>query len=111
MAKKSNFLFTMDLLILSVLKEKDCYGYELIKMISHDSQQLIVPKMGTIYPVLYNLLENNYISSYEKYIKTKARVYYHIEEKGLEHLNQLTQEYDQLVNVLNNMIHRKENNR
>jgi len=28
MSKKSNLLFILNLLILSILKEKDCYGYE-----------------------------------------------------------------------------------
>ena len=110
MSKKSNLLFTLDLLILSILKEKDCYGYELIKIISQETKELVIPKMGTLYPVLYNLLENNYISSYEIYIKTKPRIYYHIEEKGYEYLDLLIQDFDNMVNTLTHLIHKENNN-
>lgn len=108
MAKKSNFLFTLDLLVLSILKDKDCYGYELIKIISHDTKEIVNPKMGTMYPILYELLENNYISCYEEHIKSKTRVYYHIEEPGIKYLQEITKEYDELVNALNFIIHKKE---
>ena len=37
-----------------------------------------------MYPILYKLQDENYISSYEKVIERKVRVYYHIEEKGKE---------------------------
>ena len=110
MAKKSNLLFTLDLLILSVLKEKDCYGYELIKIITNKTHEMIVPKMGNMYPVLYNLLENHYISSYEVYIKSKSRIYYHIEEDGYKYLDQLIQEFDCLMNSIHSMIHEEDFN-
>ena len=83
MAKNSNFLFKLDLLILSILKEHDCYGYEMTKIITRESNNLIVPKIGTMYPVLHELLSNNYISSYEQFVGNKARVYYHLERKRL----------------------------
>lgn len=110
MSKKSNLLFTLDLLVLSILKEKDCYGYELIKIITEQTNELITPKMGTMYPVLYDLLEKNYISSYEVYIKTKPRIYYHLEEKGYEHLQSLVKEFDNMVNTLVYIIHKEGKN-
>ena len=108
MSKKSNLLFTLDLLILSLLKEKDYYGYELIKIISQETDNLVVPKMGTLYPVLYDLLENKYISSYEKYIKTKPRIYYHLEDEGYKYLELLIQDFDNMVNTLTKLVHKGE---
>lgn len=108
MAKNSNFLFKLDLIILSVLKEKDCYGYELTKIIDERSQGLIVPKIGTMYPVLHDLLANQYISSYEVYIGTKARIYYHLEERGVEHLKELVNQYVELTKAINTIIKEEE---
>ena len=104
LAKNTNFLFKLDLLVLSVLKEKDCYGYELTKIISQKTNDLVIPKVGTMYPILHELLENNYISSYEEYIKTKARVYYHIEDKGIQYLAKIVKEYKDLVNAINSIV-------
>ena len=41
MAKNTNYLFKLDLLLLSILKEKDKYGYEMIKEISQRTDNLI----------------------------------------------------------------------
>lgn len=54
MAKYSNYLFKLDLLILSVLKHKDMYGYELSKLISDKTHGYVVPKHGTMYPIIIN---------------------------------------------------------
>ena len=44
MAKTSNYLFKLDLMILSLLKEKDQYAYELTKEIAEKSKGRIEPK-------------------------------------------------------------------
>lgn len=108
MAKYSNYLFKLDLLILSVLKTKDMYGYELSKIIEEKSHGLIVPKHGTMYPIIYRLLEDEEITSTTILVNNKARVYYHLEEKGKEHLKELVQEYDNLVHQINNIVHKEE---
>lgn len=45
MAKTSNYLFKLDLMILSLLKEKDQYAYELTKEIAEKSKGRIEPKI------------------------------------------------------------------
>lgn len=105
MAKNSNYLFKLDLLILSLLKERDMYGYEMTKIISEVSQGIIVPKHGTMYPIIYNLIEENYITSYTELVNNKARVYYHIEEKGKKYLERITNEYDTLVKSIDLIVH------
>lgn len=105
MAKYSNYLFKLDLLILSVLKEKDMYGYELSKIIEEKSHGFIVPKHGTMYPIIYKLIEDGYITSDTVLVKNKARVYYHLEEKGRVYLQQLVEDYDNLVQEINNIVH------
>ena len=109
MAKYSNYLFNLDLLILSVLKHKDMYGYELSKLISDKTHGYVVPKHGTMYPIIYKLIEEGYIQSYTVVVNNKARVYYHLEDKGKIYLQQLVEDYDNLVQQINNIVHGEEN--
>ena len=83
MARKNSF-FKLDMLLLCIIAKQDCYGYEITKQIKLYSHELIDIKEGTMYPILYKLQDENYISSYEKVIERKVRVYYHIEEKRLK---------------------------
>lgn len=109
MAKYSNYLFKLDLLILSVLKNKDMYGYELAKVIEERTNGTVVPKHGTMYPIIYKLIEDGYITNNTMLVKNKARVYYHLEDKGEKYLQQLIEDYDNLVQQINNIVHGGEN--
>ena len=50
--------------------------------------------MGSLYPALYKLIDNKYITDYKKQAgKRLVRVYYHIEPSGEELLEALKAEY------------------
>lgn len=49
-------LYRIEMLILKVLEEDDCYGYQLTQTIKEKTGGQIVLKEGTLYPVLYRLL-------------------------------------------------------
>lgn len=83
---KANTFFNIDMLVLSVLKVNDCYGYEIIKMMKTISKDAFSIREGTLYPIMHNLLKKGYISSYDQIVNKKIRVYYHIEETGIEYL-------------------------
>ena len=85
---KSNSFFNIDMLVLSLLKVKDCYGYELVKLIKEISNGSLDIKEGTLYPVVHNLLKKEYISSRDEIVNKKIRVYYHIEPIGKEYLEE-----------------------
>ena len=104
MAKNTNFLIKLDLLLLSTLVHQDRYGYEMTKIISEKTNYLFVPKHGTMYPILYNLLNNQYISSYNQVVDNKNRVYYHLEDSGKIYLEQLKKEYSDLIQAINCVI-------
>ena len=57
---KSNSFFNIDMLVLSLLKVSDCYGYELVKLIKEISNGSLDIKEGTLYPVVHNLLKKEY---------------------------------------------------
>ena len=54
---------------------------------------------GTMYPILYKLQDQGYISDRQvKVGKRQTRVYYHLEPAGKDYLSQLTHDYYQMVN-------------
>jgi len=111
MDNKSNFRRgSVELLVLHLLKEKDCYGYELSKNIKLRSNDVLDIPVGSLYPALYKLIDNGYISDYKKQLgKRRVYVYYHIEDLGKERLEALLTDYystnNGIQNVLNHKIH------
>ena len=104
MAKNSNYFIKFDLIILSVLRDKDRYAYEITKYVKEATNDLIIPKQGTMYPFIYKLLEQEYITSYQEVVGSKIRIYYHLEEKGKEYLENELDNYYKLVDSLNNLF-------
>ena len=92
MPKKSIY-FKFDMLILSLLKQRDCCGYEITNSIKELSDGVIDIKEGSLYPSLYKMVDKGYISSKDEYVNRKLRDYYHIEDAGKEYLEQLIKEY------------------
>lgn len=80
--KITKSFFNMELVILSSLVNNDCYGYEIASTIMDKSDGIVEIKEGALYPILTRLKEGGYVTSYEKIINRKIRVYYHIEKKG-----------------------------
>lgn len=107
MANKSNF-YKLEMLILSVLKNEDCYGYQINKWIREKSNGEILIGDGTMYNILYKLLDEKYISSYERKVGRKIRVYYHIETEGLAYLEELIEEFNKMVDIVRNITQQKE---
>lgn len=84
---------TVDLVVLSVLNEKDMYGYEIVKAVQDKSGGNFELPLGTLYPVLYRFLENGYLSDRDEIVNKRLRKYYHLEERGKEYYKKLLQEY------------------
>lgn len=88
----------MSLVILSLLKREDMYGYQLVQETIHSSGGRIVTQEGSLYPVLYKLLDQGLISDRKVQVgKRMTRVYYHLEPAGEERLAQLIEEYKQMT--------------
>ena len=94
-----------DLLILSILDSHDSYMYELIKSIADYSENLLVISQNTIYTAAYKLEREGKISEYSKLVgKKRTRVYYHLEPKGKEYLNELLESYQNTTAGINNIF-------
>lgn len=70
------------MLILSLLEEKDRYGYEMIEALREKSQNVFELKAGTLYPLLHGLEEKNFVSCYEQEVVGKVRKYYSLTATG-----------------------------
>ena len=88
----------MSLVILALLKKEDMYGYQLVQQTNYISGGRIVTQEGSLYPVLYRLLDQGLISDRKVQVgKRMTRVYYHLEPAGEERLEKLVEEYKQLT--------------
>lgn len=88
----------MSLVILGLLKKEDMYGYQLVQETERLSGGRIVTQEGSLYPVLYKLQDQGYISDRRvKVGKRMTRVYYHLEPSGEARFQDLLQEYETLT--------------
>lgn len=84
----------MSLVILGLLKREDMYGYQLVQETERISGGRIVTQEGSLYPVLYKLVDQGLISDRKLLVgKRMTRIYYHLEPAGQKRLEELTQEY------------------
>ena len=88
----------MSLVVLSLLKREDMYGYQLVQETEKQSDGRLTTQEGSLYPVLYKLLDQGYISDRKVQVgKRMTRVYYHIEPAGEEKLRELIREYEEMT--------------
>lgn len=108
---KSNTFFNMDMLVLSILRTKDCYGYEISKKIKELSNGAISVKDGTLYPIVYNLMGKGFVTSRDEIHNKKIRVYYHLETAGEEYLEHTLEEFQKRIKGVFDIIAYGEENK
>ena len=70
----------MALILLSLLRREDMYGYQLVQETERRSGGRLKTQEGSLYPVLYRLQEQGLISDRRVLVgKRMTRVYYHLE--------------------------------
>ena len=111
MASKNYFMNgTTELLVLSLLKARDRYVYEIVKAIEDLSGGLLDISQNTVYTATYKLESDEMISEYSKLVgKKRTRIYYHIEPKGIEYLNRLQEIYLNTTEGINKVINNIDN--
>lgn len=94
-----------DTIILSLLLEKDSYGYEISKDIRLITKDQYIIKETTLYSAFSRMEKNNYIESYygnETY--GKRRTYYKITPNGVSYYHEKCKEWHITVNVIEKFI-------
>lgn len=95
----------LDACVLSIIQEKEVYGYEL-------SQKLLDSGLGnisegTIYPVLLRLQKKKLITSeMRKSDYGPQRKYYFITEEGKTALHEMTEEWNDIVAPISKLINK-----
>lgn len=88
----------MSLVILGLLQKEDMYGYQLVQETSRQSGGRITTQEGSLYPVLYKLVDQGLISDKKVQVgKRMTRVYYHLEPTGEQRLKELIREYEEIT--------------
>lgn len=99
----------MSLVILALLRREDMYGYQLVQETAQTSGGRIVTQEGSLYPVLYKLLEQGLISDRKVQVgKRMTRIYYHLEPAGEQRLQELIREYEEISAGLHQIIRESE---
>lgn len=86
-----------EILVLYLLSKEDLYGYQITQLFNQKSGGRFTMLEGTLYLILYKLVEAGYLSTYSKTVGIKrTRKYYHIEPAGTEYLKRILEEYDEI---------------
>lgn len=93
----------LELLVLSLLMDRDMYGYELVEEISHH----IDISEGTIYPLLRRLKNEKYVETYLKESQSgPPRKYYRLTEIGKDISVSQLNEWESFIKSVNNILRR-----
>lgn len=94
---------TSPLVVLSLLRERPMYGYEIsAEMKERSNGQYTI---AVLYPVLYRLKEQGYIEESGTEISDgRARSYYRITPSGIEYLEETCSEYNAISVVFETLL-------
>ena len=91
----------LELCVLSLLAAGECYGYELVTVIS----KTIAISEGTIYPLLNRLKADGFVETYlQESNEGPPRKYYRLSPEGATHYTALKAEWNQFVKSVSNIL-------
>ena len=92
---------TIELVLLLLLQKEQKYGYQLSQELSEFSEGKYELKETTMYPTLYRLTQNGYLSFEQVKVGIKrTRVYYLITDAGREYLQKIIDEYNTITQAI-----------
>lgn len=86
----------LEFCVLAALREKDSYGYQIIK----DVSEYIDISESTLYPILRRLESDGKVESYNTEYNNRIRKYYRMTERGVIALKEFVSERNKLITVL-----------
>ena len=92
---------TLEMIVLSVVRRGDCYGYELVQRIS----ECMEITEGTVYPLMKRLKDSGLIESYiVESTEGPPRKYYRITDNGKGKLAALSVEWFAFVKSVSRLL-------
>jgi PadR family transcriptional regulator PadR len=93
------------IILLSLLSEKEMYGYEITEKVQELSEGYLSYKEGTLYPALKRLELNGLVESYwEKSSEGPRRKYYKVTNTGRKALADQKQEWNMFQKVMHRIV-------
>ena len=92
---------SIDILLLSLMNSRDMYGYEMVKELKENSDELYSMSEGTLYPALKRLETKKFLTSYWEESNTGAkRKYYQITKSGTKELSRKLKEWEKVSQLI-----------
>ncbi len=91
-------------LVLSVLENKDLYGYKIIRELEIRSEKAFEMSEGTLYPILHALEKEKLLEAYWNEVDGRNRKYYHITKKGKKELAAKKEEWNSFASNVNRVL-------
>ncbi len=92
------------MLILTLLNERELYGYQLIKELELMSEGVFDLKEGTLYPILHAMETEHWLESYWEEAEGRKRKYYRITDSGKRQLQEKKQEWRLYAGAVNRVL-------
>lgn len=93
------------ILILTMLKKRSMYGYEMIRELDEQSAGVFTLKEGTLYPILHTLEERGMVQSFwQPGQGVRKRKYYSVTDAGKAHLFNKTKEWKVFRSAVDKVI-------
>lgn len=91
-------------MILNLLAQKDCYGYQLMQELQRVSDGVFNLKEGTLYPILHGMESKQWVESYWDTVEGRKRKYYRITKKGRSELQEKKEEWKLFRGALDRVL-------
>ena len=85
----------LEVCVLTVLREKDSYGYQIIR----DVSPCIAISESTLYPILKRLEGSGCLTTYSVEYQGRLRKYYRITQQGKDKITAFLQEWEEVMQV------------
>jgi PadR family transcriptional regulator PadR len=93
-----------ELLILKLLQAREMYGYEIVQAIGRETQNIVTPSEGVIYPLLHALEKDGALRAEARPAPPqnggRTRIYYALTSRGVRRLFDLTDNWSRLARAV-----------
>ncbi|MFZ4453946.1 PadR family transcriptional regulator [Salibacterium aidingense] len=91
----------IDLILLSLIANRDLYGYEMTKKLKELSNEAYHMSEGTLYPALKRMERKGWVEAYWSAPEGARRKYYTITEDGAKELERKRRDWASLNDLMN----------
>ena len=93
-----------EILILSLLKERPMYGYEIIQQLEQRSGGYFEMKEGLLYPSLHRMQQSGWLAAEWRVVEGRRRKYYSLTPLGKQVLGEQAAEWKSFLDALGALL-------